>query len=270
MYGKIFESIFDSTLVADGGWMPTYVFMSMIVLADKDGIVDVAPKALYRRLGFREYDNKISYSDFEAALAYLQEPDDESRSSVEDGRRLIPLAELPDVPGNRGYLIVNYPYYRDRAGREDRAQQSTIRTRRWRERKNTNKNNDETQGDALGRVGRHTDTDTDINTSPPVSPPSGGNGRKRASRLPDDFELTEKRRLVAEAEKLPAERTFAKFSDYWRAASGARARKHDWDATWRNWCRTEADRSSGTGGGKRAPTDPYYDEIREAVANAEH
>jgi hypothetical protein len=71
--------------------------------------------------------------------------------------------------------------------------------------------------------------------------------QNRASRLPDDFSLTDERRLVAEAERLPAERTFAKFSDYWRSASGAKARKTDWDATWRNWCRSEADRQPGAG-----------------------
>ena len=46
MYGKVFESIFDSTLAADGGCMPTYIFMLMVFLADKEGIVDVAPNAL--------------------------------------------------------------------------------------------------------------------------------------------------------------------------------------------------------------------------------
>ena len=64
-----------------------------------------------------------------------------------------------------------------------------------------------------------------------------------ATRLPADFVLSPERRTVAVAERLDAERTFAKFCDYWRAASGARARKVDWEATWRNWCRTEADRS---------------------------
>lgn len=65
---------------------------------------------------------------------------------------------------------------------------------------------------------------------------------RKAFRLPTDFQLTAERKLVAEAEKLPAERTFEKFRDYWSSASGAKARKLDWDATWRNWCRTEADR----------------------------
>lgn len=32
----------------------------------------------------------------------------------------------------------------------------------------------------------------------------------------------------------------AMFKDHWIAASGSSARKHDWLATWRNWCRKEA------------------------------
>lgn len=69
---------------------------------------------------------------------------------------------------------------------------------------------------------------------------------ERATRLPDDFALTAERRLMAEAERLPAERTFAKFCDYWRGVSGARGRKLDWDATWRNWCRNDKDRGTQT------------------------
>lgn len=97
--------------------------------------------------------------------------------------------------------------------------------------------------------------------SPFLNPECSTSGRERAqraTRLPADFSLTPERRLVAEAERLPAERTFAKFCDHWRAASGAKARKNDWDATWRNWCRNEIDR----GGGKTAakfvapPDDP--------------
>lgn len=75
-----------------------------------------------------------------------------------------------------------------------------------------------------------------------------------ATRIPDDFSLTPERRAVAEAEKLPADRTFAAFRDYWIAASGAKARKHDWDATWRNWCRTQVDMNAK--GQRAAPGKP--------------
>jgi len=33
--------------------------------------------------------------------------------------------------------------------------------------------------------------------------------------------------------------TFERFSDYWTAQPGAKGRKTDWLATWRNWCRNE-------------------------------
>src|SRR6185369_9226159 len=62
-----------------------------------------------------------------------------------------------------------------------------------------------------------------------------------AKRLPDNFELTEPRRQTAITEKVDPEREFARFRDHWSAASGASARKYDWDAAWRNWCRKSAD-----------------------------
>jgi hypothetical protein len=93
-------------------------------------------------------------------------------------------------------------------------------------------------------------------------------------RLPEDFTLTSERRAVAEAERLPADRTFAKFCDYWRSASGQSARKLDWDATWRNWCRTEADRSRGKLPGavplqpKAPPTEAEISAARREAAEA--
>lgn len=62
-----------------------------------------------------------------------------------------------------------------------------------------------------------------------------------AKRLQPEFDLTEDRRTVAIAERVDPEREFKRFRDHWLAASGANARKHDWDAAWRNWCRKAAD-----------------------------
>lgn len=95
------------------------------------------------------------------------------------------------------------------------------------------------------------------------SEPSG-NRQERASRLPTDFVLTPERRLVAEAETLPAERTFEKFRNHWTSASGAKARKCDWDATWRNWCMTEADRI-GAKPGAPVARKSKYEQMQEAL-----
>lgn len=90
-----------------------------------------------------------------------------------------------------------------------------------------------------------------------------------ATRLPDDFELTPERRAIAETEKADPEREFQNFTDYWLSASGAKARKHDWDRTWRMWCRRAPDfrpRGNGTPAPKRTWRPPDDDE----VPNADH
>jgi rubrerythrin len=178
MYGKVFASIFNSSLAADGGWLPTYIFMSMIALSDKDGIVDLAPKALFRRLGFREYDSKVSYQEFLKAISYLEADDPDSNSTAENGKRIVKRSET-DTGGNRGWLIVNYLVYRQKASKEEPKGASTERVRRFRER---NKNNNLHEGngkvtesnDEKRDCNGHTDTDTDTDTK-----------KKNASALPD-------------------------------------------------------------------------------------
>lgn len=169
------------------------------------------------------------------ALERLGAPDKESRSSEFEGRRLIRI--------NGGYIVLNFMRYRDRdyTGAE--------RARRYRER-------------LKERTASHTVTDAsrrDVNTShrdithaecrvqkqssdAEKEPKSlGGRAARSASHLPADFDLTEARKAYAEAENIDPQREFAKFCDYWRAASGSSARKRDWDAAWRGWCRKAAD-----------------------------
>jgi hypothetical protein len=49
------------------------------------------------------------------------------------------------------------------------------------------------------------------------------------------------------------------FCDYWRGIPGAKGRKLDWVATWRNWMRREHERrttnSRTNGGARRSTTD---------------
>jgi hypothetical protein len=69
--------------------------------------------------------------------------------------------------------------------------------------------------------------------------------QKTATRIPEDFDLTPERRTIAEKERIPPERTMENFRDYWKAATGAKARKMDWDAAWRVWCRSDYNRPRG-------------------------
>ena len=69
----------------------------------------------------------------------------------------------------------------------------------------------------------------------------------RAQRIPDDWLPSQDNILFAINEGFQenqVSRIADKFKDYWTAASGRNAAKKDWDATWRNWVRREAERVS--------------------------
>ena len=70
--------------------------------------------------------------------------------------------------------------------------------------------------------------------------------RKRAARIPDEFIVTPAMRAWAarEVPALDVNASTRKFVDYWRAESGAKARKLDWVAAWRNWMRRDDENQS--------------------------
>lgn len=95
------------------------------------------------------------------------------------------------------------------------------------------------------------------------SPLVPGAARRTATRIPDDFAPTEALRAWFVAEQLSScidgRIEHEKFMDYWRAAPGAKGRKQDWPATWRNWMRTAAERSGRRPSNALVPTSgaPY-------------
>jgi hypothetical protein len=62
--------------------------------------------------------------------------------------------------------------------------------------------------------------------------------------LPPDWTPGSDGWAFAEHLSLDPQAVFDSFRDYWLAKAGAAARKVDWLATWRNWCRKEAERSN--------------------------
>lgn len=92
---------------------------------------------------------------------------------------------------------------------------------------------------------------------------AGGRARKRATRLPADWQPSEADIEFAREEGLDhesIERAADRFRDHWLAQPGAKGRKLDWPATWRNWARKDADdarrraQGASTHGGRNAST----------------
>jgi outer membrane biosynthesis protein TonB len=81
-----------------------------------------------------------------------------------------------------------------------------------------------------------------------AQPKSGARG----SRIPANWTPTPKDYAFASSEGLTREeinREADRFRDYWIAASGRTACKLDWEATWRNWIRSDLRKRPGSGAG---------------------
>lgn len=81
-------------------------------------------------------------------------------------------------------------------------------------------------------------------------------GHTRGSRLPDGWQPSTDlvAQMRSEHPNVDLRSEHDKFTDYWRGIPGAKGRKADWPATWRNWIRRAAEntpRNNGTTNGHR-------------------
>jgi hypothetical protein len=266
-YTPLFSSIATGTLC--GKWPDIGMWAFILSQADPRGILDVTPDYLARVTG-------LPMTEVVACMERFCSPDPYSRTATAGGARL----ELID-PQNRqwGWRVINHGQYREKARLIAKDSERTA-SGRDAERKRAARLSGHGQSvprsppDSPGVPLSDSDK-TQTQDNPPVSPRRAGGSettdvkpsRNSGTRLPDDFALTADRRRVAEDEHVDPERTFAKFCDHWRAASGANSRKRDWEAAWRNWCRAEADRAS-PGGSRRVEPLPTGKDRQRAIAEA--
>lgn len=96
----------------------------------------------------------------------------------------------------------------------------------------------------------HTDGNAPNNQYPITNnqePESRGQQRSRGSRLPPDWQPSDSLKTWSSKARpdLDLQAVVEKFSDYWRGVPGSRGVKLDWDATFRNFVRTEKPGSRG-------------------------
>lgn len=218
MYVKLFASLYQGTLrgKSDG----ILVFTNLLAHADQSGRVDIHPRAIAEEVGLSEDSVRV-------ALEFLEAVDEESRSPENEGRRIVLL------DGHRawGWQIVNYGKYRAIKNEDDRREQNRLAQERWRSKQSSvsDVSNDKQASAEISSVSRgkpmqkqkHIQKNTERTAS--------------ASRLPDDF-APDFQFAVDNGIQNPSEEA-ARFRDYWIAQPGAKGRKLDWQATWRNWCR---------------------------------
>lgn len=92
---------------------------------------------------------------------------------------------------------------------------------------------------------------TETETKTETSKESGGRG----TRLPEGWRPTTElvAQMRAEHPHVDLRSEHNKFTDYWRSIPGAKGRKADWPATWRNWIRRAAENNAPRTNGHRVP-----------------
>jgi hypothetical protein len=100
MYAKLFTSMYDGTLAGD--WKALVTFQQLLILCDRQGVVDMTSRAITARTG-------IPIEIIESGLTALEQPDKHSRTPDCEGRRI----DLIDAHRPWGWRIVNYAKYRD-------------------------------------------------------------------------------------------------------------------------------------------------------------
>lgn len=121
MFAKLFSRITESSLMEEPIEV-RYAFVMLLAICDPTGHVIGTDIAIARRIN-------MPVSDFQRCIAELRDPDPDSNSKEEDGRRVV-VSE-----GERGYRVVNYLTYRDMRDEDDRREYMRDYMQKYRERK---------------------------------------------------------------------------------------------------------------------------------------
>src|ERR1700739_4773004 len=128
----MFRQMYHGTLATTGPWQALVTFQQFIVLADRDGVVDMTPESISR-------ETTIPIEIIRIGITALEQPDKDSRTPDEEGRRIVRLSE----GRTWGWRIVNYKHYRELKREEDR---KAYHRQYWHKRKlNTSTNTQQTQ-----------------------------------------------------------------------------------------------------------------------------
>jgi hypothetical protein len=247
MYGKVFESMFDGTLVSRGPWQALVTFQQMIVLADRDGVVDMTADAISRR-------TSIPLEIIELGIDSLMRPDPKSRTPDEEGRRITLLEDHRDW----GWQIVNHAKYQAIRSAEERREYLRVAQANRRARikqesaaastlvNTVNQSQPESTPEPVSAPEPKRKEDSGASPSAKLPPPSfsGENSEQIPARaivaLSPDWGLPQSWGVDAERLGWPGGailKEAEKFRQYWVSGKGSGKRRtvKGWRQSWSNW-----------------------------------
>lgn len=210
-FSKVFSTMWGGSLY--GRFEASAVFMVLLSLCNRDGVVDMTPEAIAGATGWPLKIIRKGIDELAAA-------DERSRTPDEEGRRIL----LIDDHRDWGWRITNYQKYRDQMRSMERREYLRQAKQKEREKKRSTAVNTSTNDN---RVQPIAEADTEAEADKPL-------GRSRASkRCPSDFEITDNMQVWATNKNFTSE-FIADQTEIFRNHEFKTARK-DWPACWRNW-----------------------------------
>lgn len=175
MYVKLFDQMLNSSIM-DEDIHTRWIWIILLLMADKDGTVYGTPGAIARRAN-------APLEETVRCLERLQAPDPDSTTPDEEGRRIEQVSK-------NTWSIINYEKYRQIKDAETVREKTRIRVQRHRARKKgedvtqdvTNGNADVTRGNPIAEA------EEDTYRNPPIVPPTdrgdekSGDGSKGKGR----------------------------------------------------------------------------------------
>lgn len=172
MYAKLFTSIYQGTLRGNSHGL--LVFTNLLAHADKDGVVDIHPRAIAEEVG-------LTREQVQAAIDELEAVDIESRSPEEGGRRIIRI----DEHRAWGWMVVNYLKYRSIRNEDDRREQNRLSQAKWRARQSESKQSKPASAELSRHQPQSANTDADLEEEANTATPKTKTPRKREPSCPD-------------------------------------------------------------------------------------
>jgi len=152
-YTKLFSSIIASTI-----WRANdktrIVWITMLAMADQFGIVEASVPGLADMA-------RVTTDECRSALSALSDPDKDSRSKEQDGRR------VEEVDG--GWRLINHGKYRDKMSRDERREYQRLYQRSYRKRSVNSDYDKLTKFDIQKQKQNITDTEERTSDSPATS-----------------------------------------------------------------------------------------------------
>jgi len=156
-YTKLAKSILTSTL-----WMENdhtrICWLAMLAMADKNGEVQASIPGLANIA-------RIPVESARAAIARFQQPDPDSRTKDDEGRR------IQEIKG--GWLLINHAEYRNLASDEDRKIKAAERQKRFRDRVTRNAGVTPSNAESHQNPQAKADTNADADAVTPLTPVPG-------------------------------------------------------------------------------------------------